>query len=117
MITVPRMASVLRQVFEKEARALARSMGVIQRERQLNGSTLLLLLVPGWLHQPKAGRSRASTICWHVGGDEKPARHRRALDVLDRPMALRGPRTCGAVPGHGPSGGGPAVATLCRRLH
>jgi len=41
MITVPRMARVLRQVFEKDARVLARSMGVMQRERKLNGSTLL----------------------------------------------------------------------------
>jgi hypothetical protein len=41
MITVPRMASVLRTVFEKEARIWAREMGVIQRERKLNGTTLL----------------------------------------------------------------------------
>jgi hypothetical protein len=74
MITVPRMASVLRQVFEKEARALARSMGVIQRERKLNGSTLLLLLVLGWLHQPKAGRSRAGAVCGNGGGNDQQAR-------------------------------------------
>src|SRR5229473_3225445 len=75
MITVARMASVLRSVFEKEAPFLARQMGVIQRERKLNGTTLLLLFVLGWLHQPKAGRSRAGTICWHVGGDDQQARH------------------------------------------
>src|SRR5207253_3045537 len=57
MMTVPRMASVLRKVFEQEARALAREMGVIQRERKVNGATLVLLLVLGWLHQPKGGSS------------------------------------------------------------
>ena len=67
MITVPRMASVLRQVFEKEACMLARSMGVIQRERKLNGSTLLLLLVLGWLHQPKAGSSALARFAGTLG--------------------------------------------------
>lgn len=57
MITVPRMARVLRKVFEQDARALARQMGVIQRERKVNGATLLWLLVLGWLHQPQAGSS------------------------------------------------------------
>ena len=36
MLTVPRMTRVLHQVFKEEARTLARSMGVIQRERKLN---------------------------------------------------------------------------------
>lgn len=67
MITVPRMASVLRQVFEKDARALARSMGVIQRERNVNGATLLWLLVLGWLHQPKAGSSALARFAGTVG--------------------------------------------------
>src|SRR6266568_6645677 len=67
MITVPRMARVLGQVFEKDARVLARSMGVIQRERKLNGSTLLLLLVLGWLHQPKAGSSALARFAGTLG--------------------------------------------------
>jgi len=46
------MARVLRKVFEQDARVLAREMGVIKRERNLSGATLLLLLVLGWLHQP-----------------------------------------------------------------
>ncbi len=74
MMTVPRMASVLRKVFEQEARALAREMGVIQRERNVNGATLLWLLVLGWLHHPKAGRSRAGAVCGNRGSEEKPAR-------------------------------------------
>ncbi len=57
MITVPRMARVLRKVFEQDARTLAREMGVMQRERKVNGTSLLLLLVLGWLHEPKAGSS------------------------------------------------------------
>src|SRR5260221_8761424 len=32
-------------------------MGVIQRERKLHGTTLVLLLVLGWLHHPQAGSS------------------------------------------------------------
>ena len=67
MITVPRMARVLRQVFERDARALARSMGVIQRERKLNGSTLLLLLVLGWLHHPQAGSSALARFAGTLG--------------------------------------------------
>ncbi len=67
MITVPRMAKVLRKVFETEARDLARSMGVIQRERKLTGTTLLLLLVLGWLHQPKAGPSALARFAGTVG--------------------------------------------------
>jgi Transposase DDE domain len=67
MITVPRMASVLRTVFEKEARIWAREMGVIQRERKLNGTTLLLLFVLGWLHQPAAGSSALSRFAGTLG--------------------------------------------------
>src|SRR5215471_11152916 len=67
MITVPRMAKVLRKVFETDARDLARSMGVIQRERKLTGTTLLLLLVLGWLHQPKAGPSALARFAGTVG--------------------------------------------------
>ena len=67
MITVPRMASVLRKVFEQDARALAREMGVIQRERKLTGATLLLLLVLGWLHEPKAGPSALARFAGTLG--------------------------------------------------
>ncbi len=45
MITIPRMAKVLRKVFVTDARELARSMGVIQRERKLHGTTLVLVLM------------------------------------------------------------------------
>ena len=67
MMTVPRMASVLRKVFEQEAPALAREMGVIQRERKVNGATLLLLLVLGWLHQPQAGPSALARFAGSLG--------------------------------------------------
>src|SRR5438067_985532 len=67
MITVPRMARVLRKVFEQDARALAREMGVIQRERKVNGTTLLLLFVLGWLHQPKAGSSALARFAGTLG--------------------------------------------------
>ncbi len=67
MITVPRMASVLRTVFEKEAPILARQMGVIQRNRKVNGTSLLLLFVLGWLHQPKAGSSALARFAGTLG--------------------------------------------------
>ena len=67
MITIPRMAKVLRKVFETDARELARSMGVIQRERKLQGTTLALVLVLGWLHQPKAGPSALARFAGTIG--------------------------------------------------
>lgn len=67
MITVARMARVLRKVFEQDARALARQMGVIKRERQVNGATLVLLLVLGWLHEPQAGPSALARFAGSLG--------------------------------------------------
>lgn len=67
MITVPRMANVLRRVFEQEAPSLARQMGVIQRQRKVNGATLVLLLVLGWLHEPKAGPSALARFAGTLG--------------------------------------------------
>ncbi|HEX6555706.1 MAG TPA: IS4 family transposase [Ktedonobacteraceae bacterium] len=67
MITIPRMAKVLRKVFESDARSLARSMGVIQRERKFTGTTLALVLVLGWLHQPQAGSSALARFAGTLG--------------------------------------------------
>jgi Transposase DDE domain len=67
MLTIPRMAKVLRKVFETDARELARSMGVIQRERKLQGTRLALVLVLGWLHQPKAGPSALARFAGTIG--------------------------------------------------
>src|SRR5258708_20197636 len=63
MITLPRMAKVLRKVFETDARELARSMGVIQRERKLHGTTLVL----GWLHHPQAESSALARFAGTLG--------------------------------------------------
>src|SRR5437764_15043736 len=67
MITVPRMAKVLRQVFAQDAQELARSMGVIQRRRKFTGMSLALLFVLGWLHQPKAGSSALARFAGTLG--------------------------------------------------
>jgi Transposase DDE domain len=67
MVTVPRMARVLRKVFEQDACTLARQMGVIKRERKFTGAKLLLLLVLGWLHQPQAGPSALARFAGTVG--------------------------------------------------
>ena len=81
MITLPRMAKVLRKVFETDARELARSMGVIQRERKLHGTALALVLVLGWLHQPQAGSSALARFAGTLGVQRSQAGDRRALDV------------------------------------
>src|SRR5258706_16358226 len=67
MIPLPSMAKVLRKVFETDARELARSMGVIQRERKLHGTALALVLVLGWLHQPQAGSSALARFAGTLG--------------------------------------------------
>src|SRR5947209_12087192 len=67
MITIPRMAKVVRNVFESDARDLARSMGVVQRERKLTGTTLALVLVLGWLHHPQAGSSALARSAGTLG--------------------------------------------------
>jgi Transposase DDE domain len=67
MITLPRMAKVLRQVFESDAPALAATMGVVQRKRKLHGTTLALLLVLGWLHNPHAGSSALARFAGTLG--------------------------------------------------
>ena len=67
MITIPRMAKVLREVFEQDAPQLARSMGVVQRKRKFNGMTLALVLVLGWLHEPQAGPSALARFAGTLG--------------------------------------------------
>src|SRR5437763_15718414 len=67
MITVPRMAKVLRQVFAQDAQELARSMGVIQRRRKFTGMSLALVFVLGWLHQPKAGSRALARFAGSLG--------------------------------------------------
>src|SRR5258708_16788102 len=67
MITIPRMAKVLRKVLETDARELARSMGVIQRERKLHGTTLALVLVLAWLDDPQAGSSALARFAGTLG--------------------------------------------------
>jgi Transposase DDE domain len=67
MITLPRMANVLRQVFEQDAGELAASMGAIKRNRKLTGTKLLILLVLGWLHNPSAGSSALARFAGTLG--------------------------------------------------
>ena len=117
MITVPRMAKVLRQVFEQDAPQLAHSMGVVQRKRKFNGMTLALVLVLGWLHQPTAGESRAGPLCWNAGGEDQQARPRGALDLSHGSLALPGAAASGAGSDLGPRGGHPAARTLSWRVH
>jgi Transposase DDE domain len=54
-------------VFESDAEDLARSMGVVQRKRKLDGTRLVLVLVLGWLHHPQAGSSALARLAGTVG--------------------------------------------------
>ena len=67
MTSIACLGKTLRQLFEQDARTLARSMGVIQRERKLTGTQLALLLVLGWWHQPTAGSSALSRFAASLG--------------------------------------------------
>lgn len=67
MTSIACLGKTLRQLFEQEACTLARSMGVIQRERKLTGTHLALLLVLGWWHQPRAGSSGLSRFAASLG--------------------------------------------------
>ena len=67
MTSIACLGKALRQLFEQDARSLARSMGVIERERKLTGTQLALLLVLGWWHHPQAGSSRLSRFAASLG--------------------------------------------------
>ncbi len=67
MTSIACLSRELRRLFEQEARSLARSMGVIERERKLTGTQLALLLVLGWWHHPKAGSSHLARFAATLG--------------------------------------------------
>jgi hypothetical protein len=54
MPSVATLASVLEQLLIVDARRLARETGAVQRERKLDGTTLVQTLVLGWLATPAA---------------------------------------------------------------
>lgn len=66
MTSIACLSQEVRRIFE-EARSLARSMGVIERERKLTGTQLALLLVLGWWHHPKAGSSSLARFAASLG--------------------------------------------------
>lgn len=67
MTSIACLGKALRRIFEQEARTLARTMGVIERERKVTGTQLALLLVLGWWHHPQAGSSRLSRFAASLG--------------------------------------------------
>ena len=67
MTSIACLGKGIRDLFEQEARPLARSMGVIERERKLTGTQLALLLVLGWWHHPSAGSSSLSRFAASLG--------------------------------------------------
>src|SRR5207237_8434931 len=112
MITVPRMASVLRTVFEKEAPILARQMGVIQRNRKVNGTSLLLLFVLGWLHQPKAGSSALARFAGTLGVTISKQGIEEHWTFKTADWQDVGAAASRAVPDHSQSRSHPALATV-----
>ena len=66
MTSIACLSQEVRRIFE-EARSLARSMGVIERERKLTGTQLALLLVLGWWHHATAGSSSLARFAASLG--------------------------------------------------
>src|SRR5437763_1851094 len=117
MITVPRMASVLRKVFEQDARTLAREMGVIQRERKFTGARLLLLFVLGWLHEPKAGPSALARFAGTLGVTISKQGIEEHWTVHTAAWQDVGAAASRAVPDHSQSRSHPALATVSWGVH
>jgi hypothetical protein len=57
MTSIPRLSGILRRLFGVEAARLAQEAGVIQRQRVFSATSLLHLLVLGWLKNPQGGPS------------------------------------------------------------
>jgi hypothetical protein len=51
---LPAVQQALLLVLQEQASALARSTGLIVRQRQLSGASFASLLILGWLHDPQA---------------------------------------------------------------
>src|SRR5690242_15086737 len=51
---LPSIQQALLMVLQEQATALARSTGLIVRQRKLSGASLASLLILGWLHDPQA---------------------------------------------------------------
>ncbi|GHO48731.1 hypothetical protein [Ktedonospora formicarum] len=61
------LSQVLRSLFFEEAARLAKEQEVIQRHRCFSATSLLLVLVLGWLEHPLAGPSQLGRFAHTVG--------------------------------------------------
>ncbi len=67
MTSIPRLSSILKQVFVEDATHLAHELGIIQRTRVFTAVSLLQVLVFGWLQNPQAGSSALARFAGQVG--------------------------------------------------
>ena len=62
MMSVSRVESSLKHIFEERADVLARETGCIKRQRKLSGADLLQTLVFGWLGHPDASLEQLASV-------------------------------------------------------
>lgn len=67
MESITRLSQVLRTLFFEDAPRLAKEQEVIKRQRCFSASSLLLVLVLGWLQHPLAGVSQLARFARTVG--------------------------------------------------
>ena len=66
---------------------MAKEQEVIKRQRCFSASSLLLVLVLGWLQHPRACPSQLARFAHTVGGRRKQTSHCGTLDRENRPLA------------------------------
>src|SRR5882672_10225287 len=62
MISVSQIGEVLEQVLEKDAKRIAREIGFVKRERNLNGADFVQTVVFGWLEKGDASLERLTQV-------------------------------------------------------
>ena len=67
MESITLVSQALRTLFFEDAPRLANEQKVIKRHRRFSATSLLLVLVLGWLQHPLAGPSQLARFAWTVG--------------------------------------------------
>ncbi len=62
MISVSQIGEALEQVLEKDAKRIAREIGFVKRERNLNGADFVQTVVFGWLEKGDASLERLTQV-------------------------------------------------------
>ena len=72
MTTVSQVAKAMQDILIQEANVLARTLGVIQRQRKFTGASLAQALVFGWLHKPQATLAELAVAAGLAGAKVSP---------------------------------------------